>query len=1231
MNPKTEVVLEELDTAKLAQEIKQRAQEASNEEELKIGFAVILEPILRSWNIKPAYERYSAGVRCVISGVRKDALYGTVILEFKSPGKLKSEREFEKAKEQVKKYIRSEAVDPRYYGRYFGVLTDGYQIAFVRFRRGAWEELPEPLEVNSQTISRLLEAIRGLRRKPIDAQLLLEDFGPESKIAEKAILDLYKALINSKSSRTEMLFEDWKRVFSQVCAYSKEKLRGLIDYYGLKAHKIVDVERLMFAIHTYYTILMKLLTSEIISLFASSFIVGSYLKRLEEAYMRSGKDMLDELKGLEEGGIFAELGIKNFLEADYFAWYLDEWSDEIASLIYEISKKLLDYEPATVELTPERVKDLFKRLYQNLVPRSIRHKIGEYFTPDWLAELLLDEVGYDGNPEKKVLDPACGSGTFLVLAIKRIREYAEEHFTDERTLLTKIVENVKGIDLNPLAVLASKANYIIALANLLRYRPREGIEIPVYLADSIAVGRRMSLNGWEVYLKTSEGEFWIPHEVLDKGLLSRILEDVEFCAKNKYSKEDFKEFISKKYDLSKNSLESLTRLYLKILSLEKKGRDKIWTRILKNSFAPLLIGKFDFVVGNPPWIRWEELPEEYREQTRRLWEYYGLTKVLGKGGFKRDMAMLFVARCLDRFTKENGRLAFLTPFTVYKTQAGAGFREFLVKGYWKEKKANSPCKVLKIHDLVTLYPFEGAVNRTSLVVIEKSGKTKFPIPCVMWHNPRSKGIDQEAELEEVKKTTKQFDLVFLPIEKNTPESPWMQITEKAYEGIKKIIGSSPWYEAHSGVLTGLDQVYWIHIISKEMDGLLITNLPSPGQKKKVKQIKRVVEEDLIYPLIRGRDIKKWYIVGEYRWIIIPHDSKTGKPIPENIIKVEFPKIFSYFKEFQKELEKRTIKPFLGKRPKTPFYRLDNVGSYTFYPYKVVWKNIAGAITGKATDFQCSVIGEYVDKFLGEKIPIPNPKLMLIPFKSLEESHYVCAILNSSIITLFVGSYVIETGISTHITRYIEIPKFNLKNLLHQKLSQLSQKAHEIAKKIYEENREDLKEDLKKIEEEIDKTVAELYGITDEELKEIRKCLIILKEGEILEEEEEGEEEQQIVLPKKDIEINVNPLLIEENKQQELTFSVQNDTDKPIKDVKLEVKLKSKSLLTETIKEIKPNDLVSLKFTVPKLKSGEYELEIHFSSQNVKFKELRKLFVREKKGIKKTKSSLDDELENLLGG
>ena len=404
------ILLEEIDAQELVEKIKERAQRAHNEEELKIGFAIVMDPILSSWNISPAYERHPAGVRCVVSGVRKDALYGTVILEFKAPGKLRSRKEFEKAKEQVKKYIKEEAVDPRYYGRYFGVVLDGFQIAFVRFRKGVWEEQEEPLELNAQTILRLLEAIRGLRRKPIEASLLLEDFGPKSEISRRTILALYKALIKPKSLRTQVLFEDWRRVFSQVCAYSTKKLMGLIDYYGLKGYKKVDVEKLMFAIHTYYTILMKLLTSEIVTLFADS-LIGSYLKRLEDAYLKSKEEMLAELRELEEGGIFAELGIKNFLEADYFAWYLDEWNDEIALLIFNIVKKLLDYEPATVELSPERIKDLFKRLYQNLVPRSIRHRLGEYFTPDWLAELLLDEVGYDGNPDKRVIDPACGSGT----------------------------------------------------------------------------------------------------------------------------------------------------------------------------------------------------------------------------------------------------------------------------------------------------------------------------------------------------------------------------------------------------------------------------------------------------------------------------------------------------------------------------------------------------------------------------------------------------------------------------------------------------------------------------------------------------------------------------------------------------------------------------------------------------------------------------------------------------
>jgi len=1216
---KEEILLEKIDTNKLAEEIKERAQQATNEEELRISFAEIFNPILRNWNIKFSYEKKAP--RYIVSGVRKDALYGTVILEFKGPGKLKNKK-FKKAKEQVKKYIKIEAVDPRYYGRYFGVLTDGFNIAFIRFRKGEWEEQDKPLEINAQTVLRLLEAIRGLRRKPIESQLLLEDFGPKSEISRKTILALYKTLINSESPRTEMLSEDWKRVFSQVCAYSEEKLKGLVNYYGLKDHEIIDVEKLMFAIHTYYTILMKLLTSEVVTLFADS-LIGSYLKRLEEGYLKSKEDMFNELKELEEGGIFAEVGIKNFLEADYFAWYLDEWNDEIARLIYEIVEKLLDYEPATVELSPERVKDLFKRLYQNLVSRDIRHKLGEYYTPDWLADLLLDEVGYDGNPNKRLLDPACGSGTFLILAIKRIREYAEEHFLDKRELIRNIIKNVRGIDLNPLAVLASKANYIIALSDLLRYRPKDGIEIPIYLADSISVERTMTLYGEKEFtLHTTQGKFWITKEVIDKNLLYPVLSLIDECVKLKFTKEEFEKSLSDKIPLTRESIDSFIRLYEKIYKLEYMyHKNRIWTSLLKNSFAPMLMGKFDYVIGNPPWINWETLPKFYRDTTKHFYEQYGLlerTKGMGMGKVKRDIAMLFVARCFDLYVKEGGQLAFLVPFTTYKTQAGAGFRKFLA----------NKCEVEKIHDLVELYPFEGAVNRTSMLVI-KEGKTKFPIPCVMWSNPRSKGMDMEATLEEVKKTTRQFDMILTPIKEGKAETPWMEITSKSKKAIDVIVGESPWYKAFEGINTALNAVYWIDILSKQPNGLLITNPPLPGQKKKVKQVKQVVEKNWVYPLIRGRDVKKWYVVGEYGWIIVPHDSKTGKPLNENEIKIKYPKTYGYFLSFKNDLEKRSIHKLWGKN--NPFYSVYDIGDYTFYPYKVVWKRIAGAITGKAVSFVSTVIEPIEDKYLeGLKPIVLNDSLILIPFDDEKEAYYVSGVLNSSPVLFTIASYTYELRMETHITRYIKIPPFDSQNPLHQKLSKLSKKAHKIAKQIYEEDREDLKEDLKKIEEEIDKTVAKLYGITDEELKEIRKCLMILKEGEIPEEEEESEEEQQIVLPKKDIEIKVNPLLIEENKQQELTVSVQNNTNKPIKDVKLEVKLKSKSLLTKTIREVRPNDSVSLKFTVPKLKGGEYELEINFSSQDVKFKESRKLFVREKKKAKKTKSSLDDELERLLG-
>lgn len=113
----------------------------------------------------------------------------------------------------------------------------------------------------------------------------------------------------------------------------------------------------------------------------------------------------------------------------------------------------------------------------------MRHALGEYYTPDWLADHVLNELNYEGDPDKRVLDPACGSGTFLVMTINRVRRWYEENRErcdfDEGGLCRKLLSNVIGFDLNPLAVMAARTNYLIAIRDLIGRVDQ--VEIPVYL------------------------------------------------------------------------------------------------------------------------------------------------------------------------------------------------------------------------------------------------------------------------------------------------------------------------------------------------------------------------------------------------------------------------------------------------------------------------------------------------------------------------------------------------------------------------------------------------------------------------------------------------------------------------------------------------------------------------------------------------------------------------------
>lgn len=536
---------------------------------------------------------------------------------------------------------------------------------------------------------------------------------------------LYEEILATQNPKAQVFFNQWKILFGEVCGYDVEnlsdKLKKLAEFYVVNGKP--QPTPLLFAVHTYYAILIKLLAAEIVSFFNPW--MPRQVEKLQSA--TTPAKLKRELEDLERGGIFHQMGITNFLEGDLFSWYLAAWTDPIQSLVRKMISKLDEYNPGTFSEEPAQSRDLLKKLYQQLFPKSVRHDLGEYYTPDWLAEHVLNELGYEGDPDKRLLDPACGSGTFLVMAINRIRRWYDQNREkcayDEGELLKKILANVIGFDLNPLAVMAARTNYLVAIKDLIRHV--EGVEIPVYLCDSILTPAEygdLFIGGTGNVAKVPCSAMKPPHLLVPREIahspqdVAKYAGILETCVKNAYAPG---EFLSRCRDegLNITATEAHIDLYSELVKLDKANKNGIWARIIKNNFAPLFVGRVDYVAGNPPWVNWESLPADYRDSMKPLWQSYGLFSLTGSagrlGGGKKDLSMLFVYGGVDNFLTDGKRLGFVITQTVFKTTgAGDGFRRL----QFEHEKKRVVLKPLVVHDLSQIQVFEGATNRTAVFV-----------------------------------------------------------------------------------------------------------------------------------------------------------------------------------------------------------------------------------------------------------------------------------------------------------------------------------------------------------------------------------------------------------------------------------------------------------------------------------------------------------------------------------
>lgn len=608
-------------------------------------------------------ERSLAGPRTALyNRGRTDGLYGNLIIEFKRD----LSKTLDDAQAKLQKYFSILFSRPEERHRpLIGIATDG--IAFIayapRFDLNRSEFQPEDIQlvemekadlaaIDPKEVYYWLDRYFVRQTGPLapTTKQIVQDFGPSSGAfihAMNVLESVWKAV--ESDTESQVFFDNWQKYLR-------------ITYGGPVA------DRELFLRHTYLATLAKVM-------------VWVRLTGAKEP----PKDA--ELHSVLNGQYFNQRGIHNFLEEDFFAWVARDaaWPQAL------IVARRLVVQHGTYNLR-ELSEDVLKGLYERLVDPKDRHDLGEYYTPDWLAAKIVDQC-LEANPEASMLDPACGSGTFLYQTIR----FKKDRLGMSAKTLKHIEQNVVGMDIHPLAVIVAKTTYLLGLGDLVVER-KAAFRIPVYLSDSVRPPeeklrkRQVEAQGdlefpsplYLVPLDGATAEF--PEDfALTGGLYDRA---IELCAQYAASTADDKlpsdteltNFLRRnEVALARDPvwLGSLYELFKVLRAKIRERKDTIWAFILKNVFKPLLMkGRFDVLVGNPPWLTYKDIEKgEYQDFLKtEITKHYQLLTGRPELLTHMELGTLFFVRSADMYLKEGGRIGFVLPKSIFVADQHHAFR-----------------------------------------------------------------------------------------------------------------------------------------------------------------------------------------------------------------------------------------------------------------------------------------------------------------------------------------------------------------------------------------------------------------------------------------------------------------------------------------------------------------------------------------------------------------------------
>jgi len=598
---------------------------------------------------------------------RSDALIGYTIFEFKSDLR----RETNAAEEELTRYLGQRERETG--NRFVGIATDGATFIPYDLRAGNLRRLAPytPSADNSRDLLAWLSA----------AVAIAADLPPDPDTVRR---ELGRGSLAWFLAREE-LAGLWAEVGGQPDVKLKRGIwaRLLEHVYGSS----VDTDDLFFQ-HTYLATVAKTMAVHVLGL-----------------DMPPPQDLL-------AGRPFAEAGITGVVESDFFDWPLGAGGGP--DLIRRVATQAARFRLRDVQT------DVLKGLYESLIDPEQRHELGEYYTPDWLAARMCDHA-IERPLEQRVLDPACGSGTFLFHAVRGLLAAADAAAMPSRDALTLCCDHVRGIDVHPVAVQIARVTYLLALGEE-RLRDRPALAIPVYMGDSLQWNTTGFLTAREVEIEVPEADESLdfPFTVAqDPALFDAVISRMLDLSEQDASAEALEGWLQREHELDSRDTAKLAQTYDQLRALRREGRNHIWGFVARNLVRPAWLSRederADVVIGNPPWLSYRFMSRDTQKAFRQACQEQGIW--MGQVAQQQDLSAYFFARCVELYFKPAGVIALVMPYAAMSRRQFEGFR----KGVFGRRKARGKAERLTFVRFTQAWAFSDDVQPL------------FPVPsCVLF-------------------------------------------------------------------------------------------------------------------------------------------------------------------------------------------------------------------------------------------------------------------------------------------------------------------------------------------------------------------------------------------------------------------------------------------------------------------------------------------------------------------